>query len=301
MSILVDASTRVVVQGVTGWQARQHLPWMLAYGTSVVAGVSPGKAGERVAGVPVYDSVADASDEHGSFDAAVIFARGQDTADAALEAVDAGVRLVHMLAEGVPFRDTMTVASAARERGTTVVGPNSQGILSPGKAKLGGTGGDRPERIFTPGPVGVVSRSGGMGQETCWLLTKNGIGQSTYVALGGELLTGCDFVDIVDRFDDDPETEVVVVFGEPGTGREEQLAEHLEAGRVGKPVVAYVPGTFVESRGSGLSFGHAGAVIDGRAGAPSAKRRLLGEAGACVAERWSDIPRLVAYLLDQSR
>lgn len=301
MSILVDASTRVLVQGITGWQARQHLPWMLAYGTSVVAGVSPGKAGEHVAGVPVYDSVADASDEHGSFDAAVIFARGQDTADAALEAVDAGVRLVHMLAEGVPFRDTMTVTAAARERGTTVVGPNSQGILSPGKAKLGGTGGDRPERIFTPGPVGVVSRSGGMGQETCWLLTKNGIGQSTYVALGGELLTGCDFVDIVDRFDDDPETDVVVIFGEPGTDREEQLAEHLEAGRVHKPVVAYVPGTFVESRGPRLSFGHAGAVIDGQAGAPSAKRRLLAEAGAHVAERWSDIPRLVAYLLDESR
>lgn len=298
MSILLDASTKVVVQGITGWQARQHVPWMVAYGTSIAAGTSPGKGGERVADIPVYDSVADAVAADGPFDATVIFARGRDTADAALEAIDAGVRLVLMLAEGVPFRDTMLVTAAARDANATVVGPNSQGIISPGQAKLGGTGGDRPDRLFSPGRVGVVSRSGGMGQETCWLLGKHGIGQSTYVALGGELLTGCDFVDIVGLFDDDPQTDVVVVFGEPGTSREEQLAEHIADGRVRKPVIAHVAGSFVESRGDGLAFGHAGAVVDGERGAPSAKRRLLTEAGARVAERWSDIPRLVADAMD---
>jgi succinyl-CoA synthetase alpha subunit len=301
VSILVDAATRVLVQGITGWQARQHVPHMIAYGTNVVAGVSPGKGGERVADRPVFDAVDEVVDALGPCDASVIFARGRDTADAALEAIDAGVKLVLMLAEGVPFRDTMQVTAAATAAGALVVGPNSQGIISPGKAKLGGTGGDWPQRLFSPGRVGVVSRSGGMGQETCWLLSRHGIGQSTYVAIGGELLNGCGFVDIARRFDEDPETDVVVVFGEPGTEREEGLAEAVAAGLVRKPVVAFVPGTFVESRGSGLAFGHAGAVVHGSRGAPSAKRALLAEAGVLVAERWSEIPRLVAEALAEPR
>lgn len=297
MSILVDERTPVLVQGITGWQARQHVPHMVKYGTRVVGGVSPGKGGTQVETVPVFDSVREAVDAVGPCAGSVLFTQGSAVADAAAEAILAGVGLVLVLAEGVPFRDTMQTLALARANGAIVVGPNSQGIISPGKAKLGGTGGDNPDRMFSPGPVGVVSRSGGMGAETCWLLSRNGIGQSTYVAVGGELLNGTDLLEVAQLFERDAGTDVIVVFGEPGTQQEERLAEAVAAGAITKPVVAFVPGSFVESRGSGLAFGHAGAIIRGSEGAPSGKRALLAGAGVRVADRWSQIPQLVAATL----
>ena len=293
MSILLNENTRVLVQGATGWQAQRHVPFMVAYGTNVLAGVSPGKSGARVAGRPVFDSVEDAVDSVGGFDASVLFVAGVDAAEAVYEALAGGVKLLIVLAEGVPFRDSVEFIAEAAAQGATVIGPNSQGIITPGRAKVGGTGGDRPDRIFMPGRVGVVSRSGGMGAETCWQLTRRGIGQSTYVAIGGELICGAGFAIVAKWFEDDPATDVIVCFGEPGTDQEEQLAAAISSGSIRKPVIAYVPGTFIESKGQGRSYGHAGAVISERSGAPSRKRELLREAGAYVVDDWSEVSTLV--------
>jgi succinyl-CoA synthetase alpha subunit len=293
VSILLNTRTRVIVQGATGWQAARHIPLMRDYGTRVVAGVSPGRSGEPGHAVPIFDSVAEALHACGDADFSVLFVPGRRVLDAGIEAIDAGVPNVLVLAEGVPFRDSIELLGAAADAGVRIVGPNSQGIITPGEAKMGGCGGDNPARLFLPGRVGVVSRSGGMGAETCWALTRRNIGQSTYVAVGGELINGSSLTDIALLFDQDADTRAIVVFGEPGTDQEEALAEAVAAGRIGKPVIAYIPGHFVESLPQGMSFGHAGAIISGSRGVPSVKRRLLREAGVAVADRWSDIPDLV--------
>lgn len=301
MSIVLDAGSRILVQGITGWQARSHLPHMLAYGSNVIAGVSPGKGGQVVSNISVFDTIEEVLDRCGPVDLSVLFVPGPAVLDASLEAIDAGIPWLVVLAEGVPFRDTIELLEHARERGTRVIGPNSQGIITPGEAKVGGTGGDDPARMFLPGRVGVVSRSGGMGAETCWLLSRNGIGQSTYLAVGGEFLNGTSLLEAAQLFEQDPGTDVIVCFGEPGTGQEEKLAQAVAAQDVTKPLIAHVPGDFVESRPSGMSFGHAGAVIEGQVGAPSAKRALLRDAGVTVAERWSDIPAMVQSAIDSQR
>lgn len=299
MSILLDQSSRVLVHGITGWQARNHVPHMISYGTRVVGGISPGKAGTEVAGVPVFDTVRAARSVVGSVDVSVLFVPGPFVLDAALEAIANDVETVVVLAEGVPFRDTIELLAHADDAGVRIVGPNSQGIITPGQAKVGGTGGDDPDRMFMPGPVGVVSRSGGMGAETCWLLTRQGIGQSTYVAVGGELLNGTTLLEAVRLFEQDPRTALIVCFGEPGTDQEERLADAIDRGEISTHVIAHIPGDFIESRRSGMSFGHAGAVISGDRGAPSAKRAALRGAGATVAERWSDLADLAADALDR--
>ena len=296
MSILLDERSRILIQGITGQQARTHLKYMLKYGTRVVAGVSPGKAGGEVEGIPVYDTVRFALRQH-EVDIAVLFIPGRLAKDAALEAVENGVPLVVILAEGIPHHDTAEILARARARGVRVIGPNSQGMISPGKAKLGGTGGQFPDRMFTLGPVGIISRSGGMGGEIGSALTRRGIGQSTYVSIGGDLLIGTAFADLLPLFQSDPETRTVVLFGEPGTGHEEAAAELIASGKVTKPVVAFVAGEALEHLPRGMSFGHTGAIIARGLGAPSRKKRLLREAGALVAERFSDIPDLVVQAL----
>src|SRR5439155_4793687 len=192
MSILLHAESRVLVQGITGREATLHVAYMRAYGTRVVAGVSPGRGGESADGIPVYDTVRQALRSH-QVDVDVLFVPARFVRDAALEAIEAGIPLVVILAEGVPHHDTADLLARATEIGVRVVGPNSQGIMSPGKAKVGGPGGDRPDLMFRPGPVGIMSRSGGMGAEVAMALTKSGIGQSTYVAVGGDLLVGTEF------------------------------------------------------------------------------------------------------------
>jgi succinyl-CoA synthetase alpha subunit len=298
MSILLDETTRVLVQGITGWTARRHLRYMLDYGTNVVGGVAPGRGGTHVEDVPVFDSVYQALGEIESADLAVLFVPAALARDAVLEAVDAKIETVVCLAEGVPFRDAMVMVRAARSSGVRLIGPNSQGVISPGRAKVGGTGGDRPSRMFQRGRVGVVSRSGGMGAETCWLLSEAGIGQSSYVAIGGELISGSGFADIALRFESDPETDIIVCFGEAGGTREEELADAISAGHVTKPVVVFIPGDFLESCPPGMSFGHAGAVVSGGAGAPSSKRRVLAQAGATVVDRWSGIAPTVREVIE---
>jgi succinyl-CoA synthetase alpha subunit len=301
MSILLDGDTRVIVQGITGREARIHVQYMRAYGTRVVAGVAPGKGGTPVDGIPVFDTVRAALEAEGG-DASVLFVPGSRVFEAAVEAIDAGVRLVGILADGVPLHDSWRLLTFARRRGVKVVGPNSVGIISPGKAKIGGVGGT-PEitaKLFRAGPVGVVSRSGGMGSEICWLLSRAGIGQSTYVSIGGDSMVGSGLRDILQAFDQDSDTHVVVIFGEPGTSYEEDAADFICSGNFTKPVVALVVGRVSDKLPRGVAFGHASALIERGVGSATHKIDALRRAGVVVAERMSDIPELVTMALDQT-
>jgi len=296
VSILLDEHSRILIQGITGQQARTHLKYMLKYGTRVVAGVSPGKAGFEVEGVPVYDTVRSAVRQH-PVDIAVLFIPARGARDAALEAIESEVPLVLLLAEGVPHHDTAQILGRARVRGVRIIGPNAQGMISPGKAKLGGTGGQFPDRIYMPGPVGIISRSGGMGGEIGSALTHQGIGQSTYVSIGGDLLIGTTFADLLPLYESDPQTRTVVLFGEPGTGHEEAAAELIGSRKITKPIVVFIAGEALEGLPRGMSFGHTGGLIARGIGSPSRKKRLLREAGALVAERFTEIPYLVEEAL----
>lgn len=296
MSILLDANSRVLVQGITGQQARTHVSYMVRYGTKVVAGVSPGKGGAMADGIPVYDSVRTAIRGHPA-DISVLFVPAPYAKDAALEAIENGVPLVVVLAEGVPHHDTAEIIDRAAQKNVRLIGPNSQGIISPGKAKLGGTGGAEPERLYQPGPVGIISRSGGMGGEIANALTRRGIGQSTYISIGGDLLIGTGFVPLLRLFEKDPETKVVVFFGEPGTGHEEEVADLVCAGGFSKPLIALVVGESLEQLPKGMSFGHTSSIIERGLGSPSRKKQLLRQAGVRVAETFSEIPKLVEEAL----
>jgi succinyl-CoA synthetase alpha subunit len=278
MSILLDGQSRVLVQGITGRQARTHVKYMVSYGTRVVAGVSPGKGGTEVEGIPVFDTVRSALQKH-EVDISVLFIAAPGVRDAALAAIEHRVPLVLVLAESVPHRDTAEICHRASLNGVRVIGPNSQGMITPGKAKLGGTGGQFPERMYLPGPVGIMSRSGGMGGEIGSALTQQGIGQSTYVSVGGDLLTGTSFADLLPLFEADSQTRAVVMFGEPGTGHEETAAALIASGAITKPVVAFVCGEALEQLPRGMSFGHTSSIISRGFGSPSRKRQLLREAG----------------------
>ena len=298
MSILLDENSRVLVQGITGQQARTHLSYMIRYGTRVVAGVAPGRGGEAVEGVPVYDSVKTAKGRQ-PIDISVLFVPAPQAKDAALEAIGNDIPLVIVLAEGVPHHDAAEIIEEAEAHGVRLIGPNSQGMISPGRAKLGGTGGAEPERIYRRGPVGIISRSGGMGGEIANMLTRSGIGQSTYVSIGGDLLIGTPFVPLLALFDRDPETKAVVIFGEPGTGHEEDVASLLREGSFSKPVIALVVGESLETFPKGMTFGHTSSILQRGLGSPARKKTLLREAGAEVAESLAAIPRLVENALNK--
>ncbi len=291
--VLLDPTDRVLVQGIGSRQAQLHAGLMRAYGTRVVAGVADGRGGARLADVPVFDTVRAAVDATGA-SVSSVFLRGDRALDGVLEAIDGGIRLVHLPAEGVPYRDVSIMIAHAARSGASLVGPNSQGIVLPGRAKVGASGGDRPERMFRRGRVAVISRSGGMGGEICWSLSRQGIGQSVYLSTGGDLLVGTPLPTGVQLAEADPETEVVVIFGEAGTGYEEEVARMRSLGEVKKPLVAFVPGSFLESQPTGTTFGHAGALIEGTVGSPLQKRTLLAASGAHLPRRFDEIAACVS-------
>jgi len=292
MSILLDDQSRVLIQGITGQQARTHVPYMVRYGTQVVAGVSPGREGVSLDGIQVYGSVKAAVQDH-PVDISVLFVPSRHAKDAALEAIENRVPVVMVLAEGVPHHDAAEMIERASRKGVRLIGPNSQGMISPGKAKLGGTGGAEPDRLYMPGPVGIISRSGGMGGEIGNALTQKGIGQSSYVSIGGDLLIGTGFVPLLKLFEDDPETKAVVLFGEPGTSHEEEVAEMIQREGFSKTLVGLVVGEVIESLPKGMSFGHTSSIIERGTGSPVRKKRLLREAGVRIAETLAEIPKLV--------
>jgi succinyl-CoA synthetase alpha subunit len=287
VSILVDRNTRLIVQGITGREGTFHTQQMLAYGTRVVAGVTPGKGGMSVHGVPVYDTVREAA-EATCANATVLFVPARFTAAGAYEAMEAGIPLIIMIAEHVPVHDMMGVYHTARRLGATVIGPNSFGVISPGRAKAG----FMAHTIFSPGPVGMLSRSATNCYETVFAMTRAGIGQSTCVGVGGDMIPGSTFIDLLPLLESDPETSAVVLIGEIGGG-EEELAAHYIAGMT-KKVVALIAG---KNAPTGRSMGHAGAIVsaDGT-GSAARKEELLWDAGALIARSTEDIPRLLRGL-----
>lgn len=283
MAILVDQYSRYLIQGITGKEGQRASAFMKAGGAAVIAGVRPGKAGENVDGVPVFDTVADVVKAHGAEHlCSVIIVPPAVVKGAVIEAIDAGVKFIIPIAEGVPLHDTAYLLAYASQRGARLLGPNTVGLISPGKSKAGVIGG-QDNRSFMPGPVGIISKSGGMTGETARLLTQAGIGQSTCVNIGGDKLEGTDFVDCLKLFQTDDETKAVVLFGEIGGTYEEQAAEYIKASGFAKPVIAFVSGRFAEKFRS-IPLGHAGAVIEGNMGTRNSKVRALKDAGVIVVD-----------------
>ena len=285
MAIVVDRDTRLVVQGITGREGSFHATRNKAYGTQVVAGVTPGKGGLDVEGIPVFDTVTGAVAETDA-NTAMVFVPARFAADAIYEAVDAGIRTVITITEGIPAHDMLRVYNYVRPRGITLVGPNCPGALSPGKANVGII----PAEIFTEGRVGLVSRSGTLTYQIGHELTQLGIGQSTIVGIGGDPVVGSSFIDILEKFEADPETELVVMVGEIG-GDEEEKAAVFIAERMSKPVVAYIAGFTAPP---GKTMGHAGAIISGSAGTAQAKKEALEARGVRVGTNPTEVAQLVA-------
>ncbi|MEO8740108.1 MAG: succinate--CoA ligase subunit alpha [Casimicrobiaceae bacterium] len=293
MSVLIYRETRILVQGITGGQARVDTERALRYGVSVVAGVTPGRGGSKVHGVPVFDTVAQAMRDV-KIDASIVYTSPLAVRDAVCEAVDGALALIVVTTEGVPLHDIACIVAEARHAGVRIVGCNTNGIISPGKSRIGGIGGVDPGEIYAPGSIGICSRSGGMSAELARTLKAAGWGVSTCVSMGGDRITGMSMTDIALLFEDDPETEALVIFGEPGTTNEQELAAAIAAGRVTKPVIALIAGMFQENYPTGQSFGHAAALVHQAADTASAKKQVLRAAGAIVADTLDEIPGLIA-------
>ena len=291
MSILVNETTRVIVQGLTGREGGFHAGQMIAYGTKVVAGVTPGKGGTLHNDVPVFNTVAEATREtHGN--AAAIFVPPPFAADAILEAIDAELPLVVCITEGVPTLEMVRVAAALRGSQTRLIGPNCPGIISPGKCKIG----IMPGQIHREGHVGVVSRSGTLTYEAVGQLTHLGIGQSTCIGIGGDPIIGTSFLDAIRLFNDDPDTHAIVMIGEIGGNAEQQAAEFIR-GRVRKPVVGFIAG---QTAPPGRRMGHAGAIISGGAGTAKEKYEVMAAAGIRCVQSPSDIGETLAAAIGKS-
>ncbi len=284
MSILVDSNTRLLVQGITGREGSFHTTQMVEYGTNVVAGVTPGKKGEQVAGVPVFDTVQEAVAETGA-NASIIYVPAKFAPDAIYEAVDSGVALVVCITEGVPINDMVPVYAYVNANGARLIGPNCPGLITPGQSKVG----IMPGFIHEPGSVGLVSRSGTLTYEVVDMLTKAGLGQSTAVGIGGDPVIGTSFVDVLLLFEADPETESIVIIGEIGGSDEEDAAVFIRE-HVTKPVVSFIAG---QTAPPGKRMGHAGAIISGGSGTAADKVKALEAAGVRVAQSPSDVPGLL--------
>jgi succinyl-CoA synthetase alpha subunit len=296
MAILADENLKVIVQGVTGREASSFTRDMLDYGTQVVAGVTPGKQGQKVHGVPVYDTVRTALRDHAAT-ASVISVPPSLVKGAALEALDNGIELLVIVSERVPRKDVVEFLEVARQVDARVIGPNTLGFICPHHVKLGMAGGPVADvkKSYMPGTVGIASRSGGMTTEIANLLTTNGIGQSTCVAIGGDAMVGTNFLELIPLFDRDPDTEAVVLFCEPGGVIEEHLADMVIQNKIKLPIIAFLAGQFVDQM-PGVRFGHAATIVEGDRGSTRSKRAAFERAGIHVAEKFSDI---VTILKDQ--
>ena len=290
MAIWVDNDTRLVVQGITGQEGQFHALGCREYGTQVVAGVTPGKGGQSVEDIPVFDSVEQARKETGC-NASMIFVPPPFAADAIMEAASAGVELVIAITEGIPVDDMLEVRAFLRDHPTRLIGPNCPGIISPGMAKIG----IMPGHINIPGNIGVVSRSGTLTYEAVWQLTNLGLGQSTCIGIGGDPLPGTNFIDVLEGFSADPETKGVVLIGEIGGSAEEEAAEWIQR-NFDRPVVGFIAG---RTAPPGRRMGHAGAIIAGGKGTAEQKVAALEEAGVTVAESPAEIGQSMARLISE--
>lgn len=301
MAILVDKNTKVLIQGITGTEGSRACREMMKYpprlgeagGTTVLCGVTPGKGGQNVDGIPVYNSVKEAFVAHPEVSLSLIVVPPQFVKNAALEALESGIKLINILTEYVPPRDSSVMVAMARKAGARIIGPSSVGIISPGLGKVGSIGSGEIKSVFTAGPIGIISKSGGMVAELAYVLTHAGLGQSTAIGIGGDIIAGSDYVDLLPLFEADSETKAVVMFGEVGGTYEEDVADFIKAGKFTKPVVAIVGGRFTEKLASGVVLGHAGAIVSQGKGGYDSKIKALKEAGILIAETIEQIPNLL--------
>jgi succinyl-CoA synthetase alpha subunit len=297
MSILIDEHTTFIVQGITGREAVNLTRECLDYGkgAKIVGGVTPGRLGRDVHGVPVFDTVAQAVDHHGGpIDGSVVTVPPASTKDAVFEALENGIRLVVIVTERIPRRDVAEMVELASERGARIIGPNCLGIIVPDVIKMGGIGGPAKDaaKSYTPGPVGVISRSGGMTTEISSTLTAAGLGQSTAVSAGGDAVIGSTYAELMPLFEADSETEAIVIYTEPGGRMEADLARWVTDNDSRLPIVAFMAGRFMDEM-PGMSFGHAGTIVEGKADTATEKVARLAEADITVAEEIAAIPELI--------
>jgi succinyl-CoA synthetase alpha subunit len=292
MSILVDENTTFIIQGITGREAVNMTRECLDYGSKVVGGVTPGRGGRDVYGVPVFDTVREAVDGK-RVDGSVLTVPPAFVRDAAFEAIENGIKLLVIVTERIPRYEVAQLLELAAMRGARVIGPNCLGLISPGKSKMGGIGGPAADarKAYQPGPVGVMSRSGGMTTEIANALTAAGLGQSTAVSIGGDALIGSTYAELMPLFEEDKETKAIAIYSEPGGPMDAQLSEYARKG-TRLPIVAFMAGRFVDEM-PGMRFGHAGTIVEGRADTTAEKIRRLEDAGIAVAETIEEIPALV--------
>jgi succinyl-CoA synthetase alpha subunit len=297
MSILIDENTTFIVQGITGREAVNLTRECLDYGrgAKIVGGVTPGRLGRDVHGVPVFDTVAQAVEHHGArINGSVVTVPPAFTKDAVFEALENGVELVVIVTERIPRGDVAEMVELALERGARIIGPNCLGIIVPDVIKMGGIGGPAKDaaKSYTPGQVGVISRSGGMTTEMSSTLTAAGLGQSTAVSIGGDAIIGSTYAELMPLFDSDPQTEAIVIYTEPGGRMEAELARWVSENDCKLPIVAFMAGRFMDEM-PGMSFGHAGTIVEGREDTASEKIARLADAGISVAEEISEIPNMI--------
>lgn len=292
MAIIVDKDTRVLIQGITGKSGVQACSELVAYEMNVVAGVTPGKGGQEVAGVPVFNSVDEAISKVGHVDVAMVYVPPLMARDAAYEAIEAKIPLVHIFVEKIPVLDVSKVLFRAKEAKVRVLGPASVGAISPGYGKIGSIGGPEPDKVFSSGSVGVISKSGGMCSELAMLLTSNGLGQSTVVGIGGDLLVGTSYADLLAEFENDQQTKVVVAFGEVGGSMELEAAKLITDKKFTKPLIVFLAGKFAETLPKDTALGHAGAIV-GLEATMDEKISALGKSGVIVCDKFEELPNLV--------
>jgi succinyl-CoA synthetase alpha subunit len=298
---LISKDTRFIIQGITGREAVNLTRENLDYGSQIVGGVTPGRAGRDVYGVPVYDCVRDVVAAHGQVEGSVVSVPPRFTKDAVFEALENGIKLIVVVTENIPRREVAQMVELAGLRGARIIGPNCLGMISPGEAKMGGVGGPaaNTEQAYTKGNIGVMSRSGGMTTEIASTLTAAGLGQSTCVSIGGDAIIGTSYAELMPLYEADPETHAIAIYSEPGGRMEAELAEWIQANNSRLPIVAFMAGRFMDEM-KGMRFGHAGTIVEGKEDTTAEKIKRMEAAGISVAERIEEIPALLRARLQEA-
>jgi len=294
MSILLSRNTKVLIQGITGKEGQKAARAMVEYGTNVVGGVRPGKGGEVVEGRLVFNSVKEALEKYPDLTTTTIYVPPSGAKAAVMEAIDNNISQINVIVERIPIKDTAYCLAAAKEKGIQIIGPSSLGYISPGIGRIGVVGGPKElvDEIFQPGSIGIISRSGGMTNEVSWQVRKSGLGQSTAVHVGGDLLMGTTYADLLRLFEKDEQTKAVIIFGEHGGSYEFEIVDLIKNNEFTKPLAIYIGGKFASLMPEGMNIGHAGAIIERGKGAAE-KEKALAEVGVKIAERYEELVELV--------
>jgi len=296
MAIIIDKKTRIIIQGITGKSGMQVVPELLDYGMQIVGGVTPGKGGQDVLGIPVFNSVAEVIGSVGKVDVSMIYVPPLMAKGAAFEAMENSIPMIHIFVEKIPIMDVSQILAKAKENNVRILGPASVGAISPGEGKIGSIGGPNAKVTFKKGNVGVISKSGGMCSELGMLLSSNGLGQSTVIGVGGDLLAGITYADLLLMFEDDLQTKVVVIFGEVGGSSEIEAAKLIRDGKFTKPLIVFLAGKFAEKLPKDTALGHTGAIV-GLEFSMNEKIKYLRDAGVILAENFEDIPKVIKSMI----